>query len=91
MKVHAEASLYPLRTPHVGDAVAKFIRGLRAPGIDVEVASMSTHISGESKEVFAALHAAFARLAEEHQVVLTVKLSNACPEATQPQQSERKD
>jgi len=86
MKVQAEVSLYPLRTQDVGGVVEGFIRRLRDQGIDLIIGPMSTRISGESKQVFDALRDGFAQVAEEHQVVLTVKASNACPENLAPEQ-----
>jgi len=85
MKVQAEVSLYPLRTQDVGDVVTRFVRLLRKQGINLKPGPMSTRISGESEKVFDALRKAFAHVAGEHQVVLTVKASNACPENIVPE------
>jgi len=88
MKVQAEVSLYPLRTKDVGGVIAQFVRALRAQAITLEPGTMSTRISGEAKAVFAALQDAFAQVAEEHQIVLTAKVSNACPAPKRSQKPE---
>jgi len=40
---------------------------------------MSTLVTGNSQVVFENLKKAFERLAEEYKVVMSVKISNACP------------
>ena len=40
---------------------------------------MSSHISGECKDLFHALGIAFEDVAQGCEMVLTVKVSNACP------------
>jgi len=79
MNIHAEVSLYPLRTAAVGPAVEAFIALLRRVGLDVEVGPMSARITGEDTKLFAALAESFAAVAGNYQVVLIAKVSNACP------------
>ena len=83
MKVQAEVSLYPLRTQRVGEAVARFLEHLRGVGLNVEVGTMSTQMTGESERVFETLGKAFQDTASHGDAVLVVKVSNACP--TEPQ------
>ena len=42
-------------------------------------AAMSTKLAGKVDEVFAALGKAFRHIASDHQIVLVLKASNACP------------
>ena len=79
MNVQAEVSLYPLRTDRLGEAVDRFAGELRGAGLTVRTGSMSSTLAGDAEEVFAALGRAFQRAAEAHEVVLVVKVSNACP------------
>ena len=79
MTVQAEVSLYPLRTKDLSEPIGAFIRVLKHSGVEVSPGAMSTRISGEEEDVFAALRQAFTDVARDHEVVLTVKLSNACP------------
>jgi len=81
MKVQAEVSLYPLRTQDVGGVVELFCRCLSETAMALDVGPMSTRMSGDVKEVFDALRDAFAELAADNQIVLTMKVSNACPDA----------
>ena len=79
MKIQAEVSLYPLREQQIGRVLDEFLDHLRTYALDIEPGAMSTHIRGESNEVFSALSAAFASVLDKTQVVLIIKASNACP------------
>jgi uncharacterized protein YqgV (UPF0045/DUF77 family) len=79
MNIQAEVSLYPLRELSLSPGIDAFLEALRRPGITLRAGAMSTVIRGERQAVFEAVAAAFARAADQHQVVLTVKYSNACP------------
>lgn len=79
MKIEAEVSLYPLRTAKLGRPIRSFVENLTKHGVSVDSGSMSSRIAGDASEVFAALFAAFTKVAEENEVVLIVKASNACP------------
>lgn len=78
--VTAQVALYPLRTPHLGPAIEAFLAELATSGPAVEAGAMSTTVSGDADEVFAALARAFSAASAEHQVVMQVTVSNACPE-----------
>ena len=80
MNVQAEVSLYPLRTTRVGPAIGRFVDVARARGLTVAPGPMSSRLRGESGAVFSALDAAFSEVAEAGEVVLVLKVSNACPE-----------
>jgi len=41
---------------------------------------MSTFVTGEEPVVFESLQKAFEKLAQRYEIVLTAKISNACPE-----------
>ena len=79
MKVQAEVSLYPLRRASLVESIDSFVQRLREAGFSVTVGPMSSHISGECESVFGALAGAFDEAAHSGDVVLTVKVSNACP------------
>ena len=79
MKVQAEVSLYPLRSTTLLDSIARFVRHLRQCDLEIQVGPMSTRLRGESRDLFRALGEAFDDAAREGDVVLTLKLSNACP------------
>jgi len=79
MRVQAEISLYLLRTHHLGQPIERFVETLKEHKLGVSVGAMSTCVEGENEEVFTALEKAFAQIAEEHQGVVLIKLSNACP------------
>ncbi|HOZ49792.1 MAG TPA: YkoF family thiamine/hydroxymethylpyrimidine-binding protein [Candidatus Hydrogenedentes bacterium] len=79
MNVQAEVSLYPLRTRHIGPTLDGFLNRLGAHAISVEPGPMSSHIKGAATDVFAALRDGFAAVAQEQEVALIVKISNACP------------
>ena len=79
MKIQAEMSLYPLRTLTLAEPIERFVRHLRQSNLEVEMGTMSSRISGECKDLFHALGSAFEDAAHEGEMVLTVKVSNACP------------
>ncbi len=84
MNVQAEISLYPLRTADLGNAIEAFIRDLKAAGLTVQPGNMSSIVSGDVSAVFSTMGAAFAAAAEDSQVVLVMKVSNACPVVQAP-------
>lgn len=79
MNVQAEISLYPLRQNHLSEPIRQFTESLEGRGLSVRTGAMSSIITGDSDTVFNALRDAFETAAEKYQLVLTVKISNACP------------
>ena len=78
MMIQAEVSLYPLKTDKIGVVIESFNGDLKDAGLDVHEAAMNTKLTGNVDEVFAALGEAFKHVANDHQVVLVLKASNAC-------------
>ena len=91
MKIQAQVSLYPLKTRSLGRPIAEFCRRLQRPGLTVEVRSMDTSIVGESGAVFGAVEQAFQSLAAKYNVVMELKISNACPDVPSRTCKERSD
>jgi uncharacterized protein YqgV (UPF0045/DUF77 family) len=79
MKVQAEISIYPLRTESLSEAVEEFCRILRNHGLEIKTTTMSTFVRGESRDLFKACDEAFEQLAKKYEVVMNMKISNACP------------
>jgi uncharacterized protein YqgV (UPF0045/DUF77 family) len=79
MKVRAEISLYPLKTAELSSPIDEFCRILQSQGLEVQIGPMSSSISGECKDLFKTIQKAFEKLAGEYQIVITAKISNACP------------
>jgi len=79
MKVQAEISLYPLRQKDLTEPIQQFIESLKSNNLDVESGTMSSVISGDSKIVFQSLQKAFEQAAQKYELILTAKISNACP------------
>jgi len=82
MKVQAEISLYPLRRSELTRPIRQFIAVLENKELKVRSGPMSSLATGDSRDVFEALQKAFERVAEEYEVVMTAKISNACPEVS---------
>jgi uncharacterized protein YqgV (UPF0045/DUF77 family) len=80
MKVQAEVSLYPLRQDELTKPIRQFIKSLESNELKVELGSMSTLITGAEPVVFKSLQKAFQKVAKRYEIVLTAKISNACPE-----------
>ena len=80
MKVQAQISLYPLRSSELGEPIRRFVELIRQEGLDVEVGPMSTQVTGDSELLFARLAEAFEDASQRGDMVLLLKVSNACPE-----------
>jgi len=80
MKVQAEVSLYPLRQNDLTEPIQEFVESLKSDDLNVKTGSMSSVILGEESIVFQSLQKAFEQASKKYEVVLTVKISNACPE-----------
>jgi len=80
MKIQAEVSLYPLRTSNMSKPIEEFWKALKHNHLEIVSGPMSTRITGDSDTVFRALKSAFTSVADEYEVVMSVKMSNACPE-----------
>jgi len=79
MKVQAEVSLYALRTEHLSEPIEQFINSLQHHGIKVEIGPLNTRLTGDSGALFAGLCQAFEEAAKDYEVILDIKISNACP------------
>ena len=79
MNAQAEISPYPLRTNDPSDAIQSFLGERRAADLLVRQGSMSSMVAGNVDAVFKTVGAAFKTVAEDGQVVLMMKVSNACP------------
>jgi len=80
MKIQAEVSLYPLRINNLSKPVEEFWKALNHGDLEIISGSMSTRITGDSDTVFDALRGAFTCVIDEYEVVMSVKMSNTCPE-----------
>jgi len=78
--ITAQVSLYPLRQVSIGPTIRGAVRVFRQHGLETRIGEMSTLVWGEEEEVFTALQDAFHRATERGDTVMTVTLSNACPE-----------
>ena len=79
MKVQAEISLYPLRQNELTKPIQQFVQVLENNKLQVKTGPMSTLVTGEAPMVFESLQRAFEQLAQDYEVVMTAKISNACP------------
>ena len=79
MNVQAEVSLYPLHIQEIREVVDSFVNVLERAGLTMHKENMSTTLSGDVNELFGAVGRAFTTVANGDQVVLVMKVSNACP------------
>jgi uncharacterized protein YqgV (UPF0045/DUF77 family) len=80
VRIQAEVSLYPLRTEKLSKPLETFWQALRRDDVEMESGTMSTRIAGECDDVFAAVREGFELTAGQHEIVMLLKISNACPE-----------
>lgn len=78
--ITAQVSLYPLRQASIGPAIRDAVRAFRKYGLETRTGEMSTLVWGEERVIFDALQEAFHQAAERGDTVMTVTISNACPE-----------
>jgi len=64
----------------LSEPIKRFCQTLRKCGLGIETGGMSTSLSGELGHVFDGLKSAMTEIGKDHEVVLIVKISNACPE-----------
>lgn len=79
MKLHAEISLYTLKTQDITQDIAVFLNVLESRGLQVEYGRMSSTVSGESRLLFSAVREAFEHCCDSTKAVLCLKVSNAVP------------
>lgn len=77
--ISAQVSIYPLRQERLSPAIEAVSKALEARGLRAEVGPMSTLVTGDSDDIFAALKEGFANAAAVGPVVMTIAVSNACP------------
>jgi uncharacterized protein YqgV (UPF0045/DUF77 family) len=77
--IAAQVSIYPLRQPALSPAIETALQVFQQHGLDVQPGAMSSLVAGDDQAIFAALREAFARAAEQGEVVMVVTVSNACP------------
>ena len=83
MKVQAEVSLYPLRQNDLTKPIQQFVKVMENSNLKVKTGAMSSLIAGDSQAVFENLQKAFEQAAQRYEIVMTAKISNACPEVNQ--------
>jgi uncharacterized protein YqgV (UPF0045/DUF77 family) len=80
MNIQVELSIYALGKSSQSPVIGKFIKILEENGLEIEIGRMSSIVTGDSSIVFPALQDAFDNTAQESDIILTAKFSNACPE-----------
>lgn len=81
MYIQAEVSLYALRTNDLSSPIEIFSKVFEGQDVRVIPGAMSTIIGGERGLVLDLIKKAFEATSEGDEVVLTAKISNACPQA----------
>ena len=79
MTIQAEISLYTLGAESQSPAINDLFNVLKKHEIEIESGRMSSIISGDCDKLFPALQEAFESVSENSHVVITLKISNACP------------
>jgi uncharacterized protein YqgV (UPF0045/DUF77 family) len=75
----AQISLYPLGRESLSSAIDQALEIFHQYDLAVHPGEMSTLVVGDEATVFAALQAAYRRVAGQGRLVLVVTLSSACP------------
>jgi uncharacterized protein YqgV (UPF0045/DUF77 family) len=77
--ISAQVSLYPLGREDFIEPIDAFIEVVAKSGLDYEVHSMSTVITGDDEEVYRVIQAAYTRAVTYGQAVMVLTVTNACP------------
>jgi len=77
--ISVQVSLYPLNQKELKTSIDKALLTFNEYKLNMIPGSMSTLISGDEEQVFAALQEVFHNAASDGQVVMVATFSNACP------------
>jgi uncharacterized protein YqgV (UPF0045/DUF77 family) len=69
-----------LRQNELTKPIRQFVELLENNKLKTQIGAMSTLVTGDSQVIFGSLQEGFELLAEECDLVMVVKISNACPE-----------
>lgn len=79
MFLAAQVSIYPLHQPQLSPVINKALGVFRQHGLGITPGSMSSVVSGDDEELFAAIKEVFQQTSEQGEMVMIITLSNACP------------
>ena len=77
MIITAEISYYPLMDNYAS-AVKEFVAEIENNGIDIEIGTMSTILTGEYDKVMKVLNEGMSFVLEKYSSVFAIKISNSC-------------
>jgi len=83
MFLAAQVSIYPLRQSRLSSAIDRALGIFEQHDLEVTPGPMSSVISGNDEELFAAIKEVFQQTSEQDEVVMIITLSNACPVLSQ--------
>jgi uncharacterized protein YqgV (UPF0045/DUF77 family) len=78
-QVGLQFSVYPLRQPHLHEAIEAAVQAAANAGLTVTVGRLSSFAPGDEESVFAALRAAFAAAKSFGPTVVVATLSSGLP------------
>lgn len=75
--ITAEVSLYPVETPDSDEIILESLKALDDQQLQYDIGSLSTNISGDSDQVWAALRSLYERAQmSSYEVVMVVTIVN---------------
>lgn len=76
--IHAEATLYPLKTQNASQVINNSINSLKQENIEYSVGPMATHIHGNEQEVWTSLKNLFNEAKQSGgEVSMVITITNA--------------
>ncbi|SNS07409.1 Uncharacterized conserved protein YqgV, UPF0045/DUF77 family [Anaerovirgula multivorans] len=75
--IHAEVSLYPLKSRNAGDVINSSIDALKREGVEYNVGPMATHLHGNEEQVWSSLKKLFNEAQGSGEVSMVVTITNA--------------
>jgi uncharacterized protein YqgV (UPF0045/DUF77 family) len=78
--LHAEVSIYPLKTENASGIVSHSIMVLDNENVDYKVGSIATHVHGPDDDLWKSLKDMYDRAQEGGEVNMVITISNAAGE-----------
>ncbi|SET67451.1 Uncharacterized conserved protein YqgV, UPF0045/DUF77 family [Natronincola peptidivorans] len=75
--IHAEVTLYPLKTKDASAVINNSIDTLNQAGVEYNVGSMATHLHGNQEQVWNGLKRLFDEAQRSGEVSMVVTITNA--------------
>ncbi len=78
--ISAQISIYPLQEAFLSEGIHNAIAIFKKYNLNVYPGTMSTVLTGEERILWQAFQEAFSAVSQQCKTVMTITISNACPQ-----------